>query len=758
MATVSQSELLAAAVKARQQGSPYQVKMSDGKTRTVYHDGSWSGDPIPAMADPTGNSDIRSLVDTAMPAPTPAPAPQQQATPIAQVAPKASTPAPVTPPPVQPTTPVAQVAPQPAAVPFALQGGNASLFSNIDPKTGLPIVNQKTIDAELKKTGLNFLTSNNSNIRDAIYGSGWNAKSDAVQVANGAAIYGLTQVPAGMGGKAYAKLNGGTASDQDFINAAKEAGIDISGAQFQRSQNGGMGSIGAKVLDQDAVYNALQAKGKDLYSITNVINSTGARGAAEPHATILFTSDGNGNLVAAANPTTGQPAVKYESATRYASDPGFLSDWGPLLGMAGLAFGIPALSEFMGPGVIGSGLEAGTAAGATGMVSAGALPGVVGGMGALAPEIAAYSGAPLTAALDYGQVASDTAAAAGGYSDVVPASELGSQNTAFGPYQGANIMSPDFPMSAVVPGGTAPAIPPLTGTQQLMQALGIGGNNQSALGNLINPGGSNTGAISTALGNSALTGLLGSGGQALASYFGGQAQADAAKQAAANQMSMFNTINNQLAPQRGAGYQSLNQIRSMLPGQYMAYSEAGTPTGIQTGTDYLTRQFNPQDLQAGLAPNYNFMLNQGQQAQQRAANVGGGLIGGNALRGLEDYTQNYAQNAYQQAFNNFNTQRTGIYNTLAGIAGIGQNATNTTAQAGQNATTAAGQLGVGAAAANAAGLTGAANAIQGGVQNYQGNQIAQQAIGQNQNYLNQLAVLLGQNQNVAQTATPPYAP
>jgi hypothetical protein len=64
-------------------------------------------------------------------------------TPVAEVAPKAATPAPVTPPPVQQTTPVAQVAPkspESAAVPFSLKGGNASLFSNIDPNTGLPIV------------------------------------------------------------------------------------------------------------------------------------------------------------------------------------------------------------------------------------------------------------------------------------------------------------------------------------------------------------------------------------------------------------------------------------------------------------------------------------------------------------------------------------------------------------------------------------------------------------------------------------------
>jgi hypothetical protein len=175
----------------------------------------------------------------------------------------------------------------------------------------------------------------------------------------------------------------------------------------------------------------------------------------------------------------------------------------------------------------------------------------------------------------------------------------------------------------------------------------------------------------------------------------------------------------------------------MLPGQYTTYGETGQPTGTAQGTDYLTHQFGPQDLYAGLAPNYNFMLGQGQQAQQRAANVGGGLIGGNALRGLEDYTQNYAQNAYQNAFGNYQTQRTGIYNTLAGIAGLGQQAQNTTAQAGQNATTAAGQLGVGAAAANAAGLQGVANAASGGLQNYQQNQILQAILAQKQDIANQ---------------------
>ena len=181
----------------------------------------------------------------------------------------------------------------------------------------------------------------------------------------------------------------------------------------------------------------------------------------------------------------------------------------------------------------------------------------------------------------------------------------------------------------------------------------------------------------------------------------------------------------------------------MLPGQAKADDELGNPVGVQTGSDYLTRQFTPQDLQAGLAPNYQFMLGQGQQQTQRQANLSGGAMGGNALRALQDYTQNYAGNAYQNAFQNFQNQRTGIYNTLAGIAGIGQNATNTAANAGQAATTAAGQLGVGSAAAQAAGLQGVANAASGGLQNYQQNQILQAILGQNQN--------VAQYQNTAST-------
>jgi len=48
------------------------------------------------------------------------------------------------------------------------------------------------------------------------------------------------------------------------------------------------------------------------------------------------------------------------------------------------------------------------------------------------------------------------------------------------------------------------------------------------------------------------------------------------------------------------------------------------------------------------------------------------LLSGNTLQGLQNYTQNYAGNAYQNAFNNYQAQRQNIYGNLAGAAGMGQ--------------------------------------------------------------------------------------
>jgi hypothetical protein len=211
-----------------------------------------------------------------------------------------------------------------------------------------------------------------------------------------------------------------------------------------------------------------------------------------------------------------------------------------------------------------------------------------------------------------------------------------------------------------------------------------------------------------------VSGLLG----ANAATNAAQIQADAAAKAQAQQQANFETINKQQAPYRASGYGALNQLAGMGSGATTQYDASGNPIGPVTGaTDYLTHQFNAADLAAGLAPNYDFMLQQGQMANQRAGNVGGGALSGNTLQGLQKYTQDYAGNAYQNAFTNYQNQRSNIYNTLAGIAGIGQTGQTATNTAATNLANANAQLGVGSAAAQAAGGTGAANAYTNALNN-----------------------------------------
>jgi hypothetical protein len=207
----------------------------------------------------------------------------------------------------------------------------------------------------------------------------------------------------------------------------------------------------------------------------------------------------------------------------------------------------------------------------------------------------------------------------------------------------------------------------------------------------------------------------GIGGMVGGSYSQGQAaktaanaQMNAANEATGLQRDIFQTINQQQAPYRGAGYGALNTLQSMLPGQYQQYDAAGNPTTMGTGSGQLTRMFTNADLNANLAPNYEFMLNQGLGAARQTANVGGG--GSNVLKSGITFAENYAKNAYQDALTNYRAQQGDIYNRLAGIAGIGQAGQSATNAAGTNFANAAGQLGIGSATAYGAGQVGQANA------------------------------------------------
>jgi hypothetical protein len=197
-----------------------------------------------------------------------------------------------------------------------------------------------------------------------------------------------------------------------------------------------------------------------------------------------------------------------------------------------------------------------------------------------------------------------------------------------------------------------------------------------------------------ALAGSAVLGYLGSQNQADAAQSAAQTQLQGTQAASQQQREMFDILNKQQAPYREAGYGALSKINEMLP--------------------QFTKTFTPADLQANLAPNYEFMKNQGLGATAQQANVAS--PGSNVDLSKTMFAENYAKGAYQDALTNWRNQQTDIFNRLSGIAGIGQTAQGQAQNLGSATGTNLANLATGGANAVAGGQIGAANAQSGGLQ------------------------------------------
>lgn len=192
-----------------------------------------------------------------------------------------------------------------------------------------------------------------------------------------------------------------------------------------------------------------------------------------------------------------------------------------------------------------------------------------------------------------------------------------------------------------------------------------------------------------ALAGSAVLGYMGSQKQAGAAESAAQTQAQGTKYAADIQKQMFDIQNAQLADYRKLGGIGLNKIQEMLP--------------------YLTKQVTAADIEG--MPGYKFGREQGLGAVSQGMNVLS--PGSNVDVAREKFATDYA---LTQGLPAYLKQRTDIFNTLASIAGIGQKATDTSAQLGATTGTNLSQLAVGGANALAGGQVGAANAMAGGLQ------------------------------------------
>lgn len=122
----------------------------------------------------------------------------------------------------------------------------------------------------------------------------------------------------------------------------------------------------------------------------------------------------------------------------------------------------------------------------------------------------------------------------------------------------------------------------------------------------------------------------------------------------------------------------------------------------------LLRRFTMDDYLED--PGYQFRLQQGEQAINRAAAAAGRYDSGRALKDLGEFNSGLASQEFGNAYNRWNNDQTNIFNRLSGVAGTGQQATNQLAQMGQNAATNIGNIQLQAGNAAAAGKIGSANA------------------------------------------------
>ena len=221
--------------------------------------------------------------------------------------------------------------------------------------------------------------------------------------------------------------------------------------------------------------------------------------------------------------------------------------------------------------------------------------------------------------------------------------------------------------------------------------------------------------IATAIIGSAVLGGISSANQASAATDAAQIQANAATAGQQLQQQNFQNLSPNFTPYMQTGTAGLAGLNAAMPSL------------TQMPQQY--KPFTAADLQSNLAPNYQFMLNQGLGAQSQALNVGGG--GSNINTANTKFAEDYASNAYQNALANYQGQQTqqfnqgqtaqsNIFNRLVSVAGIGQNAiaglSNLASGTASNIT----NLGVGGAQATAAGVVGAANAQASGLSNIGG--------------------------------------
>jgi len=154
-----------------------------------------------------------------------------------------------------------------------------------------------------------------------------------------------------------------------------------------------------------------------------------------------------------------------------------------------------------------------------------------------------------------------------------------------------------------------------------------------------------------------------------------------------------------------------DEINSRLTDSGYSVFQAGTPAGESVdyagldaavaekmaaqgetpeGYGSLLEPFSMDKFQAD--PGYQFRLDEGNKAIERAAAARGQYYDPSTVKALSEHNAGMADQTYNQAFDRYNVENNNTFNRLASIAGIGQNANAQTISAGQNYANQAGNI------------------------------------------------------------------
>jgi hypothetical protein len=134
-----------------------------------------------------------------------------------------------------------------------------------------------------------------------------------------------------------------------------------------------------------------------------------------------------------------------------------------------------------------------------------------------------------------------------------------------------------------------------------------------------------------------------------------------ARLARERQQEATNYAKGQVQPYANVGAQGLTALQ-----QAMGF-------GGDAGADeygFLMERFSPDNMQAD--PSYQFRLNEGLKAQERALAATGKTMSPEAVKALTNYGQQAASQEYGSAYDRFNNDQTNMYNRLGGLTDMGQ--------------------------------------------------------------------------------------